>query len=285
MKLRSLFALLLSASTLFAQDVPGAEALRAHNVFEGTRVVVGHSVELRRAGELDFLVAHKFGRVNGGIDQFFGLDEATMRLGFDYAPQHWINVGIGRSTLNKLVDGFVKVQVLHQQSGVRTVPLTAVLLSTAAVTTRRFLDAPEAIRFRHRLSYTHQVLLARQFSERISVQLMPTFTHYNLVDRRDLRNDVISIGGAGKYQLNKFIAAKVEYYYALPDQLDPSRTNSLAVGLDFDTGGHVFQLHLSNSGGLTEPEFIGNTTGSWSDGDIQIGFTISRVFRVRGRRY
>jgi len=256
----------------------------AQNTFEGTRVVVGHSVEMLREGDLDFLISHKFGNLNSGGYELFGLDQAIIRLGFDYAPKNWINIGIGRSSQDKILDGFVKVRLLRQQTGKKNIPVTVTGLSIMTYSLLRDLPSMP-LDWTNRINYSHQIMVARQFSERFSLQVTPVLTHFNLVETREENNDIFSIGVAGKYQLTKSIAFKAEYFYSLPDQLRDDRTNSLAIGFDFDTGGHVFQLHFSNSGGLIEPSFIGDTTGDWLDGDIRLGFTISRVFRLKGRRY
>ena len=255
-----------------------------YDTFEGTRVVVGHSVELLKEGEMDFLISHRFGRVSDGINEFFGLDNAILRLGFDYGINDKINIGIGRSSLDKLVDGFVKVGLLRQQTGTKNIPISLTGLATMGVTTVED-SVEEPLTFENRLSYTYQLMLARKFGERFSLQIAPTITHFNLVDTRNLENDVLSIGAAAKYQISKAWSIKGEYYYALPNQLAANKENSFALGFDFDTGSHIFQLHFSNTGGLVEPAFLGGTTGKWLEGDIQFGFTISRVFKLKGRRY
>jgi len=276
---------LLFAINIIQVQAQEATTTYAHNTFEGTRVVVGHSVEMLQDGEMDFLIGHKFGRLNGGFYELFGLDQAIIRIGLDYAPTDWLNVGVGRSSLDKVADGFLKFRLLRQQTGAKNIPISASALVTMGATMLRALDPAEPLVFQNRLSYTYQLILARQFNERFSLQLTPTLSHFNLVDSRVLPNDVIVIGTAAKYQLNKAIALKAEYYHALPNQLPTNRKNSLALGVDIDTGSHVFQLHLSNSGGLVEPAFIGDTTGDWLKGDIHFGFTMSRVFKLKGRRY
>ena len=257
----------------------------ASNTFEGTRVVVGHSVKMLKEGELEFLISHKFGKLNSGAYNFFGLDRAIIRLGLDYAIKDWLAVGIGRSSLDKQVDAFAKFRIIRQKSGAENFPVSVTALATASAILLKSADPLQPLLFQNRLAFNYQAFIARQFNERISVQIVPTLTHYNLVDKRDYPNDVLSIGAAGKFQLTKAIALKAEYYFTPPGQLALDRTNSLAVGFDIDTGSHVFQLHFSNSGGLVEPAFIGNTTGKWSKGDIHFGFTISRVFKLKGRRY
>ena len=257
----------------------------ASNTFEGTRVVVGHSVEMLKEGEMEFLISHKFGRINAGAYDFFGLDRAIIRLGFDYAIKDWVTIGIGRSSLDKQIDSFAKFRIMRQKKGTENFPVSITALATASAVLLKAADPLEPIIFQNRLAYTYQAFIARQFNERLSAQIVPTLTHYNLVDKRDYPNDVISVGAAGKFQLSKAVAFKAEYYFTPPGQLVGDKTNSLAIGFDIDTGSHVFQLHFSNSGGLVEPAFIGNTTGKWSAGDIHFGFTMSRVFKLKGRRY
>ncbi|HFB99851.1 MAG TPA: hypothetical protein ENJ53_03505 [Phaeodactylibacter sp.] len=257
----------------------------ANNTFEGTRVVVGHSIEMLKEGEMELLISHKFGKINGGAYEFFGLDQAIMRLGLDYAIKDWVTIGIGRSTLDKQVDAFAKFRIFRQKKGASNFPVSLTGLTTASAILLKVADPTQPIHFQDRLAYTFQIFAARQFNSRFSLQIVPTLTHYNLVEKRDFPNDIISFGGAAKYQLTKVLALKAEYYYTLPLQFDTERTNSLAIGVDIDTGSHVFQLHFSNSGGLTEPAFIGNTRGKWLKGDIHFGFTMSRVFKLKGRRY
>lgn len=276
-----IFCVFLPLSNV-AQDT---QTIFADNTFENTRVVVGHSVETMKEGDLDFLISHKFGRISQGAYEFFGLDQAIIRLGFDYGIKNWINVGVGRSSLDKMFDGFVKIRFLQQQKGDKNIPVTITGISTMAYNSLKNFNELEPLVWQNRLSYCHQIMIARQFNQRLSLQIAPSLCHYNLVDTRDLANDVFSIGIAGKYQIFKAMAFKFEYIYTLNNQLDETKTNSLALGFDFDTGSHVFQTHLSNSGGLIESAFIGNTTGSWIEGDIHLGFTISRVFRIKGRRY
>ena len=128
-------------------------------------------------------------------------------------------------------------------------------------------------------------MIARKFHDRFSAQLMPTVVHRNLVATTEESNDVISVGSAYRYQLSKMLSVTAEYYYNLPDQLEDGRQNSLSLGVDIDTKGHVFQLHVSNSRGMTEKFFVTNTTGDWTDGTVYVGFNISRDFKVRGRKH
>jgi len=98
------------------------------------------------------------------------------------------------------------------------------------------------------------------------------------------KNDVYALGTAARIKITKRLAVNAEYIYLLPDQVAPGITNSLSVGVDIETGGHVFQLHLTNSTSMIEKGFISETTNSWSDGGIHFGFNVSRVFTVKRRK-
>ena len=256
---------------------------KVSQTFKDTRVVNGHSVETNKLGQLKFIIAHRFGTVNGGIKELYGLDQSTIRLGFDYGLLNWLTIGVGRSSFEKTVDGFVKAKLVHQREN--GAPISVTWLSTAAVNTMKNLDRTRDIPDRTRWTYTNQALIARKFSDAFSLQLMPTHVHRNLVHLSEHKNDIISIGAAGKLQLTKILSFKTEYYYSLDNQLPDDITNSLALGFDIETKHHVFQLHLSNSRGMIEKFFITETRGEWDKGDIMIGFNITRDFQIKGRKY
>lgn len=252
--------------------------------FKDTRIINGQSIETNQNGQLKFIISHRFGSINGGIDEFFGLDQATIRLGLDYGLWDWLTVGIGRSSFEKTVDGFFKARILHQREK-DGAPLSITFLSSIATQTADFPEQERENYFSSRLFYTNQLMFARKFSDRFSLQLMPTLVHRNLVESADVANDVVSIGAATRYQLTKMISVQTEYYYTLPDQLAEQYHNSLSIGVDIETKGHVFQLNVSNSQGMIEKFFIGETRGQWSEGDIYFGFNISRDFQLKGRKY
>lgn len=288
-----LLALLLAPS-LRAQDLLDlldAETEEPVNytfaTFKTTRLINGHSVETNSGGELLFLISHRFGRVNGGASEFFGLDNATIRLGLEYGITDRLGIGVGRSSFEKTVDGFVKYKLLRQKSGAESFPFTATLFASAAIKTVPWAEPERPNYFSSRMYYSFQVLLARKFSEGFSLQLMPTLVHRNLVATTADANDVFAIGIGGRQKITPSLSVNAEYYYVLPDQIvstlggEPVR-NGLSVGLDLETGGHVFQLHVTNSRGMIEKMFITETTGDWANGDLHFGFNISRVFSVGG---
>ncbi len=253
--------------------------------FKTTRLINGHSVETNSEKELLFLISHRFGRVDGGAAEFFGLDNATIRLGLEYGITDRLGVGVGRSSFEKLYDGFIKYKVLQQKSGAEKFPFTVTLFTSAAIKT---VDWPEPERenyFSSRMYYTFQALIARKFSEGFSLQLSPTLVHRNLVDSVKDANDVFSLGIGARQKLTNSLSVNAEYYYIFPGQIESLLNgekveNSLSLGLDLETGGHVFQVHFTNSRGMIEKLFATETTGSWLDGEIHFGFNISRVFSL-----
>lgn len=274
---------ILSCAFFFALVAFGQEKKeRIIETFDDTRVVNGHSVETQKEGSMKFIISHRFGEINSGIHQLGGLDNAQIRFGFDYGITDDITIGVGRSSFEKNLDGFIKVRLLHQANGGSPVSIAA--LQSADIFTFETFE-PFDIETKYRWNYVSQILVARKFSDRLSLQIMPTFVHRNLVANSDINNDVIAIGGSGKFQLTKILSFKAEYYYTLPDQLSDENTNSLALGFDIETKHHVFQMHVGNSRGIIERYFVTNTFNDWLDGDIMFGFNITRDFQIKGRKY
>ncbi|NND95099.1 MAG: hypothetical protein HKN45_09550 [Flavobacteriales bacterium] len=257
----------------------------AFKTFKDTRIVNGHSVETNNEGVGKFIISHRFGMLNSGIDEFFGLDQSTIRIGMDYGITDWWTVGLGRNSFEKTVDGFVKARVIRQSSGERNMPITLTAFSSMAVNTLPFSDSNRENYFTSRLTYTHQLLLARKFSDDLSIQLMPTLVHRNLVATLAETNDVFSCGAALRYQLTRNWALSGEYYYVLPDQLAEGRFNAVALGFELETRGHVFQFQFGNARGMIEKFFITETVGDILEGDIHFGFNITRDFKLKGRKY
>jgi hypothetical protein len=251
--------------------------------FKDTRIVNGHSVETSFQGEMKFIISHRFGMINGGAYELFGLDQSTIRLGLDYGLTDKLTVGIGRSSFEKTVDGFVKYRALTQQiSGGSPVSVTG--LATIAVKGIRFEDPEIENFFTSRLYYAYQILIARQFHDRFSLQAMPSLVHRNLVPTVDDAHDVYALGSAFRFQLTKQVAIQAEYYWLPPGQVSGDYHSPVSVGFDVETKGHVFQFHLSNSTGMIEKFYITETRGLWQEGDIHFGFNITRDFRIRGRK-
>ncbi len=254
--------------------------------FKTNRVINLHSLESTAEGVLDFKISHRFNPVNNGFYDIFGLDGANIRFGLDYGLSDVITIGVGRSSLQKTYDGFVKYKFLRQSTGKKTMPLTAALLLTSSINTLKWENPDRENYFSSRLAYTTQLILGRKFSESFSLQLSPTMVHRNLVKTNAEKNDVYALGVGSRLKLSKRVAINGEYIYVLPDQLSTDFYNSLSVGLDIETGGHVFQLHFSNSQSMVERGFITETGGQWNsalDG-VRFGFNISRVFTLKRKK-
>lgn len=281
------FCCLLLNQFLNAQDegdllsLLGEEATTEYATasFKTNRVVNGHSIENTAAGVMDFKISHRFSPLNQGIYDIFGLDGATIRIGLDYGITDRLMIGVGRSTKEKIIDGFAKYKILRQSKGKRNMPVSLSYLVDAQIKTVKFADQTRENKFTSRLYYTHQLLIGRKFNDAFTLQLMPTVLHRNLVETKAEKNDVLAMGVAGRIKLTKRVTVNAEYYYVLPDQINPVYTNVLSLGFDIETGGHVFQLHFTNSTDMTYKGFITETTDKWFDG-VRFGFNISRVFTI-----
>ncbi len=251
--------------------------------FKATRIINGHSIENDAKGVLDFRISHRFGRLSEGSQNFYGLDDATTKIGFDYGITNWLMVGIAHSTFQKEDDGFVKIKLFRQTTN-NSMPVSISYLGDMSVQTTPApsLPAGETYDFNNRLYYANQLLIARKFNDMLSLQLMPSYVHYNLVALHGEPNDVMAIGVGGRIKLSQRFALTGEYYYVLPGAslAQEGYCNSLSIGVDIETGGHVFQLMLTNATGITERTFIGQTTDDWGKGQIHFGFNISRMFTV-----
>ncbi len=293
-KISATLLILGSAVFVFAQDTTDIskmleEELKANEklttqyitaTFKTTRLIDGHSIENTAPGVLDFKISHRFGTIggaNGGAYNFFGLDNATMRMGFDYGLTNTVMIGIGRSTSMKTVDGFVKWKILRQSTGKRKMPVTLSYLPTIGIIGLR--DKAVYKSFGYRINFTHQLLMGRKMSDGLSLQLMPTLIYRNHPTDAG-PNNVYAVGIGGRQKISKRTSFNAEYYYQLPQTRVPGSTNVLSLGFDIETGGHVFQLHITNSSSMTESNFITGNKGSWGKGDILFGFNISRVFNV-----
>ncbi|MCB0760535.1 MAG: hypothetical protein KDC12_03355 [Flavobacteriales bacterium] len=278
MKNLTLLVFLLGTIVGWSQD-GGAYT---YQTFKDTRIVNGHSVETNDAGELKFIIQHRFGLLSGGAYELFGLDQSNVRIAFDYGLTNNMSIGIARSSFEKTYDGFVKYKLLAQREG--GMPFTVTAYASMACKGLKWEDPERKNYFTSRLYYGYQLLIARKFHDRFSAQLMPTLVHRNLIPDPSVKHDVMAMGAATRMQLTKMLSVQLEYFYVLPNQLAADRTNSLSIGVDIETKGHVFQLHVSNSRGMTERFYILDTTGDVAKGDFHIGFNISRDFRITRRK-
>lgn len=250
--------------------------------FKSTRVINGQSIENVAGGVMDFRVSHRFGTFNTGIHKLFGLDLASMRLGFEYGINDHIMVGIGRSNVNEEVDAFTKIKLLRQvESGPKKSPISLSYFGSIVMRGTAWADPNRENFFTSRLFYCNQLLLARKMDDKLSIQISPTHIHRNLVQTSAIEHDLFAIGYGGRYKLTRRLTFNAEYFSLVTRSVGADVSNSISVGVDLETGGHVFQLHLTNSSSMNEKGFISETTGNWNKGDIQFGFNISRVFTIK----
>lgn len=289
----SLLFLLLGTSISYSQEDDLLSLLGEDEVtdyanasFKTNRVINLHSLENTAGGVLDFKISHRFNPLSNGFYDLFGLDGANIRFGLDYGLSDVITIGVGRSSFEKTYDGFVKYKFLRQSTGKRKMPLTAALLLTSAVTTLKWENPDRDNHFSSRMYYTAQMIIGRKFSESFSLQLSPTMVHRNLVATSAEKNDVYALGVGTRLKLSKRVAINGEYIYLLPDQVANGIQNSLSLGFDIETGGHVFQLHFSNSRSMIEKGFIAESVGKWDSSfeGMHFGFNISRVFTLKRKK-
>jgi hypothetical protein len=253
------------------------------HAFKSSRVINGHSMELIGKGVLDFRILHRFGRVNQGAKELFGLDQASMRMGFDYGLSNNLTIGVGRTTFNKELDGFIKYRPVRQAKGPGASPLSVVLVAGISVNTVKDNTPGKETTLTQRTGYYYQTILGRKFSERFTLQLSPTLVHRNEVAKED-ENDIYAVGIGSRFKLSRRVALVADYFYVANGLPKEVNRNPLSLGFDIETGGHVFQLHFSNTNGMNERAFITQTTDSFFKGDIRFGFNLSRVFTVKKAR-
>ncbi|MFY9241405.1 MAG: DUF5777 family beta-barrel protein [Polaribacter sp.] len=246
--------------------------------FKGTRILNGHSIENRKDRELEFIISHRFGRINSGFDELFGLDQSNIRFSLEYGLTDNLTIGAGRSSFEKTYDGFLKYSWIKQRTGEKSFPFAVSLFGSVAIKTIKDYAPSDPRSFAESLNYVGQVLIARKVSSSFSFQLTPTYIHRNTVKIASDPHDIFALGLGTRIKLSNRVSFNSEYYYAFNESASIDARNSLAFGVDIETGGHVFQIILSNAITMIEKSFIAETTGNFFGGDIHLGFNISRTF-------
>jgi hypothetical protein len=252
----------------------------AKSSFKTNRVINLHSLENTAEGVLDFKISHRFGVVDEGIYDLFGMDQATQRIGADWGITDNLCIGVNRNSVRKAFDGFVKYRFLRQSKGKKNMPITAAILTSMAIETQKWADPSRENYFSSRLFYTHQLIVGRKFNDYFTLELVPTVVHRNLVATKAEKNTVFAMGVGGRIRLSRRVTFNGEYVYVAPNQLASGLSNSLSVGLDIETGGHVFQLHFTNSTSMSEYAVVTQTENPWGKNAVRFGFNVSRVFTL-----
>ena len=261
--------LLSEIDTVKTNDFVGA-------TFKGLKIVNFESTKMVTKSELYFVVSHRFGSVENGIDDFFGLDQAVTRLNFIYGVSDGINIGVSRSSFQKVYDGSLKFRLLRQKKN--STPFTIVSFSSIQINTALDKEFIPLLEFKNRLSYTTQLLIAKKFNENFSLEVIPTFFHDNYVTISEQDNSQYAIGFGGRHKLSKRWSLNLDYGLHLNRADNSPFKNPLSIGFDLETGGHVFQLHFTNAQPMNTNGFLGQGTGDWGQGNFFFGFNLSRVF-------
>ena len=276
--------LILASLQLSSQDLLDILELEApvqENIvsatFKGTRIVNGHSIENRKNKELEFIISHRFGRVNTGFEELFGLDQANIRFALEYGLTDDLTAGLGRSSFEKTYDGYLKYRLLKQKTGANAFPFAVSLFGSIAAKSQKAIAGNERT-FAESLFYVGQVLIAKKVNSSLSIQVTPTYVHRNLATIAADPHDIFALGFGTRVKLSKRVSLNAEYYQQFQNLTSINARNSLAFGVDIETGGHVFQIILSNAITMVEKSFITETTGNFFGGDIHLGFNLSRTF-------
>ncbi len=250
--------------------------------FKGTRIINCHSIERMQMGDMDFRVGHRFGLMQGGWNEFFGLDESSSHVSLEYGLSDWLMAGVGRATVNKNFTSFVKFSPFRQTTGPNPMMFSLSFLGAASMTAKEYPDPDYAVDRLHRMSYAFQILIGSKLTDRVSVQLSPTWLHRNMVRTATDPNRIQALGIGGRVKMSNRMAITAEYFLVDQKQFmsGPQHYNPLSIGLDIETGSHVFQLFASNTFSITEADFLAETTRSWKKGEVHLGFNITRVFTL-----
>lgn len=244
---------------------------KVQNAFKTTKVINLQSTEVTDAGVFDFKINHRFGTFNSGGYEAFGLDQANIRLGGEYGVIPNLMVGIGRTSVKKMVDAYLKYRFMHQTSDNKK-PLSMLLMAGVA---RQTLVADATVSSKDKLAFSGQLIVGRKFNDAFSAELVPSWVRWNAATP-GVKNDQFALGIGMRYKITNRTSINAEYIPVFGTHT--GFYNSLSVGVDIETGGHVFQIQLTNSTGMIEQQFIARNDQSWSTGGIRLGFNISRVF-------
>ena len=278
-----LFAL-LHFGVIFAQDdlLKELEADKPKkkdielSAFKGMQICTMQSTKMAAKGEFYFLISHRFGDLTNGLDNFFGLDNALTKIGGLYGVTNGLTLGFSRQTYHKIYELTAKYKFINQE--VDGFPFTIVGFNTLDINSELKTALYPDLKFNNRLAFTTQLPISRKFSESFSLQINPIYVHKNLYDIATEKKDQVLLGIGGRYKLTKRLSLNAEYARLLGKVSDKIYNDPLTVGLDIETGGHVFQLVFSNSQPMNDVSYFTNGTGNWASKGIYFGFNVYRVF-------
>lgn len=275
-----IIVLIIFSQSVFAQDdllsqidstATNAEVVAA---FKAQKIVNLESTKLLGKKELYFVVAHRFGSIKDGFEGFFGLDNAVTQIKFIYGLGSKVSIGAGRS--EQAYDFSVKYLIAPQREN--GMPFTFVGFNSLGFNNQMKESNYPKMQFSDRMMYVNQLLISRKFNDKLSLELAPSYFHENFVVDDNQSNSQFALGMGGRYKISKRVSINLDYAPHLNRSSTSPFRNPLSLGVDIETGGHVFQMHFTNSQGMHEAGFLGNATGDWGKGDIFFGFNLVRVF-------
>lgn len=254
--------------------------------FKSTRLILSETSETIKKNNLNFLVIHRFGDIggtDGGGKTLLGLDNSSdIYIGFEYGLTNNLDIDFGRSKYEQLLDLGLKYNFLHQTADDKSPVAITVIAKTAlrpySVATNVFDD------YTNRLNYFVQAIFARKFSSRLSVQVAPSFLRNNLPFPYLAGNEqnIFSLSAAGRYKFTKRMGIVLDYAHPFSkfrnNSTSPKFYDPSGIGIEIETGGHVFTMNFSNAQAISPVNYLADTQSNWSKGQYRFGFTISRVF-------
>ena len=278
-----LFCIQVQAQSLLKEvedSIPANQ--KVTSAFKSTRVINAHSIEMLHKGNLDFRIMHRFGFISSGVKQLYGLDNASMRISFDYGITDNTTIGFGRSTFRKELDLFLKTRLLQQSTGLKAMPFSLVIAAGGLVWTEESFATVKPD-FGDRSSYYVQLIAGRKFNSVFSLQLSPIVVHSGTPVNAGDDKTLFAMGGGARLKVSRRMAITLDYHHPF-GSLNGNSTDPLSMGVDIETGGHIFQLQFSNATGMNERAYITETSGNFFKGDIRFGFNLSRIFKLGNRK-
>lgn len=246
------------------------------SVFKGLKIVNFESTKLAANGDFYFVIAHRFGSIKDGVDEFFGLDTSSIRFSLIWGILDWLNIGVSRSSYNKMYDFTAKYRLVEQKEN--GFPVTIVGFNSLEINSAIDEEQYTLFEFKHRVTYLMEALISRKINEKLSLEIVPAVFHENFVENDLQDNTQYALGGGGRYKISKHVTLNMDYAYHLNRADNSIYNNPLSLGVDIETGGHVFQLIFSNAQPMYDTGYLTNAAGDWTEGDIFFGFNLSRVF-------
>ena len=278
-----LFVLLVLPLLTFSQDEDLLAEIdieetpsKVSSAFKSMKIINFESTKIAAKGDLYFVASHRFGYVDQGIYEWFGLDGAQINLRFIYGINDWLSMSLDRSSGKKVYEGNIKYRLVAQTSDF---PLSVVGYSGVQYYGERKPLLP-LLTGTKRLSYVNQILVSSKISKKISFEIIPTIIHQNFVEDDLQENTQYVIGIGGRYKLSSRVALNFDYggHLNRSTENEIKYQNPASIGVDIETGGHIFQLHFTNAQYMDEIGYLTNADGDWTDGKVSFGFNMVRVF-------